>query len=700
MSLILQAALFVVLAGFTVALVTHKERFFRHNHDVWLKLAVGIGFLDFASLLFLIEGLGYDSRLPLIADDVLRFSLQSLALIAGALLAFAGLAEWIPSLVRSNRRLAQSQAIAGLVARMRSTVANWTAPAADLVEEFSSQIEETLHPASGLVFWKAESDDESPIIRRLRDGASLAVDSVTGLEEIKTVMETRESVYLTGAEVSDEMYGCLDLQENDCDVLAVYPIASCGKTYGQIVLAFEDAEDFSPENFELMGFGIEAVAHTMLSLDLRSDLIDQIASQDTYMRLQRIASESDDLAAFLSRGFDLITRLVPADMISIAVIEENNSNMRRYSYSESANAISEVGMSLPLRKTAVQDVVRDCRPDIAARISGLTYSDDAWLARCGFSSRMTVPVVVAGEAVAALSFVSLERGQYDESDLSNTEIVATVFASLTGAMRERERYSSRLRAMRDISKITRRFVAAGDSGEFLRKFTRSVVEGLPVTEARVFSYDRALNLVRCIAVDSRRGYSRQDIFRRSHNLDSLRRVSSAVRVGEPVVIRTEDEETLSSSEMSMLSSFKASTVIIVPLTVRSSLEGLLVLSEIRSWDRRPFDREDLSLVSMLATQASVMLALMGSPSRPTRHGVQEVRSEIGSDDIDRFAFADISRRLKDPLTSILGAAELLETSLPVSDSPMSRCVRTIRRNADRVARAFNRYGDYVNSHRT
>ncbi len=699
MSLILQATLFVVLAGFTVALLTHREKYFRRNPDVWLKLAVGIGFLDAASLLFLVEGLGYDSRLPVIGDDVLRFSFQSLTLIAGALLAFAGLAEWIPSLVRSNRRMAQSQAIAELVASMRCTVTNWTAPTVELLDEFARQIDETLRPASGLALWRTKSGGEFAIAKRLRDGASLPVDSVTGLVEIRTALETPESDYLTGTDVSGELSESLDLQENGCEVLAVCPFASQGKTYGAIVLAFEDAEDFTPDDFDLMNFGVEVIADAMHSLDLRSDLIGLIASQDTSMRLQRIASESNDLAAFLSRGYDLITRLVPADMISVAVIEENNSNMRRYSYSESANAISEVGMSLPLRKTAVQDVIRDCRSDIVARVSGLTYSDDAWLARCGFNSRITVPVVVAGEALAALSFVSLERGQYDKSDLTNAEIVATAFASVTGAARQRELNSSRLKTMRETSDITRRFVTDGDSGEFLREFTRSAVEGLPVTEARVFSYDRTLNQVRCIAVDSRREHSRQDAFRCSSNLDSLRRVSSAVRVGEPVVIRTEDDETLSSSEMSMLSSFKASTVIIVPLTVRSSLEGLLVLSEIRSWDRRPFDRDDLSLISMLATQASVLLGLMGRPSRSARHVKPETSKEDGFGDIDRFAFTDITRKLKDPLTSILGAAELLETSLPVSDSPMSRCVRTIRRNADTVARAFNMYGDYVNSHR-
>jgi len=698
MSLILQAALFVMFAGLTVGLITQKKRYFSYHLEVWRKLAIGLVFLDIASLLFLIDGLGYSGDLPIIRNDFLRFSLQSLTVIAGALLTFAGLAEWIPSLIKSGRGRERLGVIVDLISGMQRTVENWTDPDREMFVELARQINEFLKPDSGLLVRVNGVMSDNLSVLRLSDQAVVPHESISGIDEIERALNKREFKYVCDMDVSTKMIETLGMESIGCGALGVFPITARGRLYGVLVAGFEDPDDFTSNDAKIAHFGFDALASTIQASSFRGHLVNLISSQDSLVRLQKLAAKSTGIDTFLSDAFALVTGLLPSDMISVAVLEENGTNMKRYSLSESSNVISEVGMSLPLSRTVVQEVIRTCRHDIAVKLSGLTFSDDAWLTRCGFDSRLTAPIAANGKPLGTISFISLERGKYSPMDLANAEIIATVFAEVINLVNKQNEISSRLSCMRDASVITRRYIVGGDSGSFLSGITMQAVEGLPATECRILSYDRSANRVRCIGIHSRREYNEREILGEAHGLDGLRKITSAVRVGEPVIIRAEEGDSISGSEMSILSSFAARTIIIVPLVVRSSLEGFMVISEGRSWERRPFDRNDLSLILMLATQFSVFFGMMSGEPRVSNRLTERIR-ESRTDSVDHFAYTDVRRKMKDPLTSILGAAELLESGLAVADSPMSRYVRTIRRNADKMAKTFNNYDEYVNANR-
>ncbi|MCK4656940.1 MAG: GAF domain-containing protein, partial [candidate division Zixibacteria bacterium] len=135
------------------------------------------------------------------------------------------------------------------------------------------------------------------------------------------------------------------------------------------------------------------------------------------------------------------------------------------------------------------------------------------------------------------------------------------------------------------------------------------------------------------------------------------------------------------------------SAIIVPLNVGGTVRGVMSLGEARDPSRRAFDSGDLSFAQMQATQASLALAISDSNTR-----LNSLRSVDQNGAAVLETFSDLSRRMAGPLSSIIGAAELLERNLPDTGSQKNQCVTTIRRNTNKVVKIvddFKQFRDAV-----
>lgn len=133
--------------------------------------------------------------------------------------------------------------------------------------------------------------------------------------------------------------------------------------------------------------------------------------------------------------------------------------------------------------------------------------------------------------------------------------------------------------------------------------------------------------------------------------------AQALRKGEPVFVPDFDERMLAATarderHLALLRSFGFRSVMVVPMTARDRLVGLVTLATAES--QRRFSREDVELVCALASRAALALenARLFEKTRATAHAREE-------------AVATVAHDLRNPLSvAILNASMLRQTELP------------------------------------
>jgi hypothetical protein len=134
-----------VLAVLTIGLITSRNGLFQSERDTWLKIFIGVVFLDVLALINLQAELGLIGVIPYIRDEIMRMLVTSVCLIGGSLFILAGLATWIPKLMRSSRGLGRLRDLTSLIDSIQQKCSR-RLPASQLLTETTKQVFDTVRP--------------------------------------------------------------------------------------------------------------------------------------------------------------------------------------------------------------------------------------------------------------------------------------------------------------------------------------------------------------------------------------------------------------------------------------------------------------------------------------------------------------------------------------------------------------------------
>jgi transcriptional regulator with GAF, ATPase, and Fis domain len=479
------------------------------------------------------------------------------------------------------------------------------------------------------------------------------------------------------------------------EMVVTIPVTADEGLLGVLAMTFANESLFEDQDIAVLQVGMNSLAVSMNSAKQRDSYEKSALLMDTHSRLLKIAVGTGSLSELLVTGKEQFKSFVPYDMLSISVVDDNAAAMKRYSVMASGNKVSERGLSLPVHETVVERVVRTRSGDISNNITGIVHRDDAWLSKCGFSSRLSVPVFIEDRVVGVASFASMALAGFSESMMSKAELLAEIFSVVISNSLIRDRLKGRDRQMQTSWRLLSRLASTGNIEEFFDEFAKQMTSGMPVTSCRLSSFNRDADRLRVVTEHSLRESTEPEGRPDAETpIDQMPRHRSVLESGKALVVNQADEkDRMTDEEIERCFPSRIRSAMIVPLNVGGTVRGVMSLGEARDPSRRTFDSGDLSFAQMQATQASLALAILDNNAR-----LNSLRSADQNGAAVLETLSDLSRRMAGPLSSIIGAAELLERNLPDTGSQMMRCIGTIRRNTNNVVKIvddFKQFRDAV-----
>lgn len=258
------------------------------------------------------------------------------------------------------------------------------------------------------------------------------------------------------------------------------------------------------------------------------------------------------------------------------------------------------------------------------------------------------------------------------------------------AWADREELRRRERDVRALVELTRTFAGPLEEGTLLHDVTRRLAAALAL---------RRCSVVLTTGGDEATVIATSDdeaIARRPIELEKYPEIREALRTRQPVVVENAASHPLLDPVKEAVSAAGMGAMAVLPLAFEQEIRGVLFLRAAASEPSRTFTPRELDLAAAVANAAAVALERLRIEAElaATR---QELEAAARQAMIVELAGA-AAHELNQPLTSVLGYAELLQRRLDAAD-PASRSVGIIMREAERMAEVVRKIGS-ITRHET
>lgn len=696
---LLALVIFLGLTVTTVSLVTLRKRHFKDDSDVWVRLFTGLVLLDISLLPTCLKSFELTEHLAVVSDEFLRITMSTIIAMGGLLLLFSGFVMWLPTLTRSRHRYQKVGRLLDLFYNINA-LSNSHYTSERIIADAMNLIYESIEPKKLVYLGWDRPHKLLKTVHIIPQDSIDQSDLTIRIDQLEQIVWLRNPVIerrnCRSRIITSEIGSDLDLSLliSDGGVVASLPLSNGKQAMGVLLLSFEAEADFEEEDVETLQLILDSIGTTLDRREIAEENMRLCDLKDSHDLLIRAAIESPTPADLLTSSVRLFQRFVPFDMLTIAVLDENHTNMKRYSISESGNKVSEMGLSLPVDGTLVGNIAASGRPDISTQLADNRSSDDQWLSRCGFGSRLSLPVRVGERTAGVVSFVSVGDNRYSRALLDAASLAADAVAIVINNLISRDKLICRSIQTKSSWELLSKLVSEESTESYFEEFVKQVTLATPVTFCRMFTYDSAESQLHLVTEYNRRNDTEDRIPARiTLNLSDMPQHRAALVTGEVLLINQSDPDSRASDDEVKLG-FPDSihSALLIPLKVDDKVKGLVSLGEMRDWQRRSFSEEDTAFARTVAAQASLSLALAESRAAVRHLRKRESRSDEGYMLFD--ALSGASRRLAGSVSAIMGAAELLERNVPSAEGQMSECIRRIIRSSDRAFKELREIDDY------
>jgi GAF domain-containing protein len=295
---------------------------------------------------------------------------------------------------------------------------------------------------------------------------------------------------------------------------------------------------------------------------------------------------------------------------------------------------------------------------------------EPWECRLGMRSRLAAPIFDGDDVIGAITVAHRRVATYGESDIRLLAVITDVLSLwLQGrqAAREAER-------ARTVETFIRRLWADDAAGRDDATLLNDAKQLLDVSGLRLYRCDPETMTLEEIAAAGRVG---RGVAARRLALSQLPWHRCALDSGRPLHVDQGDPESLmNSSEAQQTLAAGVKTGCVVPITSGGQWLGVLDVLEMRDPDRSCLDRMDQFLLQALAATLAGRWANRFDRGRATGDSRPFPALEV--------ALKELNREIVNPLTSIIGSAELIRHKQPDLRPDTIKYLKTIEQSAARV----------------
>jgi GAF domain-containing protein len=655
--------------------VRFRKTAFKKEAAAYRKIVIGLLALTGFALIQLTGNQGLFSGVKYLEDQAGRDVISALCIAGGLMFLLSGIGAWLPSLTRYrdsrrqvnkryfclkmvNEAMDRGKSLDDTYVEILNCLSSYLGIRRCNLYKYSSRYD-VLCLSASVGFWDKRQgiDDRIPL-------------SDTALK--KKLMRSRP--LRTGA-VGIELAG------DDKPALLV-PIAHQNRLYGTLFCWMDqnaeiddDLIDFVSVAASLMGkFTYQHVT------DIKKELYhsQQIAARE----LGEISNNATSVSDLVPDLFRVLRELVGAEYLSLASLDNSGENMFRYTIGSGGRLLLEKGVSRQTRGTDVYPVYETEQPIVDSRVipDDKIGEQDGLFLSCGMRSRLTCPVKAGKKVVAVLTLGNTNGGHFTAYHLHRLN---QVLGSIAGAI-QREQLNRSLEAKEDhmlrLQLMQGQLADNSEVPSFFNDACELLTRRMKCTVARISLLNRDRNLLVSQACRSIRETGNNLKEKDTIPLSLLPWHRMTLDAKKLMLINQDDPESQmppQESTSALIPSIKSA--MLVPIMLNDQVTGVISVGEARNWNRRAFGASDLIFAKDVAAKCSVALRL-----QQLEYGAEKSREQI-----NRLALSgdeswpEVKARLKSPLTSIIGAAELLRLK-GTGDEFSTRYFDLILKSADRI----------------
>lgn len=641
---------------------------FRSEKYAYKNIIIGLSFLTGFSLIQLAGNQGIFAGAPLLGETAGRKVAEAILIAAGLIFLLSGISAWLPAVIRRkdekkklNKRYFCLKMISQSLDRDKT------------LDSVYTRIADCLTTYLGLercVVYKYSARKRG-LLAIGGDGSAadrIAVDnSLLEKLQLHRPMQDVKGAFAGDSRPSPDM---------------ILPIGHGERLYGAIFMWTADSPTRDDDMTDLMStLGDLVGRHTHARIErMRKEFYH--TQQTTYEQINEACSQASSMGDLMSPLYQLIRDSVGAEFMSVATLDSSGENMVRYTIGSTGRMLLEKGVSRRTHGTDVHAVYEGQSSiyEPVVRSNDRSGERDGLFLSCGMRSKLVCPVMARRQVVAVLTLGHTSPGHFTRFDLKRIEGLAGLLAGVV----QRDQLSRSVEIKEDLLlrlQLIQNQLTSGESIEtFFDHACDILTQRLKCTVARVSLLDRnqttllsrACRTIRPIVDDLRE--------RETMPLTLLPWHRMAVDAKKLMLINQEDPESQmppQESSSALISDIKSA--MLVPIEVEDSVRGLLSIGEARNWNRRSFGATDLIFAKDIAAKCSLALQM-----KKLEYDIEEGREQVNRllSGVDR-PWGQIRTKIKSPLSSIIGAVELLRAKGP-HDELSTKYHDLIMKSADRI----------------
>jgi GAF domain-containing protein len=422
--------------------------------------------------------------------------------------------------------------------------------------------------------------------------------------------------------------------------------------------------------------------------------------------ISRLAQEDCSLEETFPQVGAELNKIIDFDYVSLAATDRSGQNMKCISKGASGGVLLDKRTSIPTADTAVGKVVKSGEALIeedlrspGASATDQNHVDDGLLKACGIRSSLTLPLWFKGSVCGALSLGHLRPGFYSPNDVKWLNPFSQQLALLIQQRRLLEKLKGEEHLSLLLSDWAHKLVHDQDIKAMLDKVASSLTQELPKSFVRISLLTRqrdhlathALHQIREKGMNLRRmeKFPLRDLPWHRLTLEAKR----------PMLVNQDDPESLMpNKEARLILDERIKSALLVPLIINGEAAGIISLGEMRNFERQPVTQRETTFVKHISSQLSLALkkGLLLRSNQRMKNELKEFQEGKGKLDYTTHPspfWSDLKFEVSNPLTMILGSAELLRLKEGNISPENHKYVRNIEKGADRIQKVLEDFLD-------